>query len=164
MILGLVEHDRGKLNALSFQMLTLGRRLAEQLPAYGVSSVHLVRHDQLNDYAPEAWAQSVVELIESTQPEAVMAAGSDRGNEVMAHLGARTNLPMAANCTEVQPGVPYRVTRLRWGGSLLEEANLKGTPRLLTVAPHVIAAEQVATAGEVQVNEVTPNLNEKDLR
>ena len=28
MILGLIEHDRGKLNELSLEMLTFGRRLA----------------------------------------------------------------------------------------------------------------------------------------
>ena len=33
----------------------------------------------------------------------VLAAGSDRGNEVMAHVGARTDLPLAANCTVSPP-------------------------------------------------------------
>jgi len=31
MVIGLVENDKGKLNELSLQMLTLGQRLAEQL-------------------------------------------------------------------------------------------------------------------------------------
>src|SRR3990172_4194446 len=146
MILGLIEHDHGKLNDLSLEMLTFGRRLAAQLnaplhailigevarpladrlKAYGVSTVHLAQHDRLDEYAPEAWAQSVVELVTAVKPQVVMAAGSDRGNEVMAHVAARANLPMAANCIEVQPGDPYLVTRLRWVGSLLEEARLKG--------------------------------------
>ena len=161
MIIGVIEHDRGKLNALSLQMLTLGRRLADQLSvplhailigevarplagplaAYGVSAVHLAQHDRLDDYAPEAWAQCVVELMSAAQPQVVMAAGSDRGHEVMAHVAARTDLPLAANCTEVRPPVspagggangPYELTRLRWGGSLLEEAHLTGAVKLLT--------------------------------
>jgi electron transfer flavoprotein alpha subunit len=101
-----------------------------------------------------------------------MAAGSDRGNEVMAHVAARTHLPMAANCTEVQPpieaiggqpGDPYLVTRVRWGGSLLEEARLKGAVKLLTVAPHTTAAEE-APAAELTLNEFTPALADKDFR
>jgi len=138
--------------------------LAERLPTYGVSTVHLVQHDGLNDYAPEAWAQSVVELISAMQPQVVMAAGSDRGSEVMAHIAARTNLPMAANCTEVRPGDPYLVTRLRWGGSLLEEARLKGTVKLLTVAPHALAAEAATAPVEWTLNVVTPALADKDFR
>ena len=31
------------------------------------------------------------------------------------------------------------VTRVRWGGSLLEEARLHGSPRILSIAPHVHA-------------------------
>lgn len=184
MILGLIEHDRGKLNELSLEMLTFGRRLAAQLnvplhaaligdtarsladrlKAYGVSTVHLAQHAQLDEYAPEAWAQSVVELITAVKPQVVMAAGSDRGNEVMAHVAARANLPMAANCTEVQPGDPYLVTRLRWGGSLLEEARLKGAVKLLTVAPHAVAAEEAPAAAEPAITPFTPALAEKDFR
>ena len=184
MIIGLIEHDRGKLNDLSLEMLTFGRRLASQLNvplqavligeaarpladrvrAYGVSTVHLAQHGRLDDYAPEAWAQSVVELIATLKPQVVMAAGSDRGNEVMAHVAARTRLPVAANCTEAQPGDPFVVTRLRWGGSLLEEARLKGTVKLLTIALHATAAEEAPAAGDLALNSFTPALAEKDFR
>lgn len=192
MLLGLIEHDRGKLDELqrpplyqeSFQMLSLGRRLAAQLnlplhavligeaarplaaqlAAYGVSTAHLVQHPQLSDYAPEAWAQSLVELTATLKPHVVMAAGSDRGNEVMAHVAARMDQPMAANCTDVRPGEPFLVTRLRWGGSLLEEARLKGDVKLLTVAPHVIAAEESPNPGEIAIKAYTPALAGKDFR
>jgi electron transfer flavoprotein alpha subunit len=184
MIIGLIEHDRGKLNEFSLEMLTFGRRLAgqlslplhavligevarpltERLPAFGVSTVHLIQHDGLDDYAPEAWAQCVVEMINNLKPQAVLAAGSDRGSEVMAHVAARTNLPLAANCTDAQPGEPYLVTRLRWGGSLLEEARLKGTVKLLTLAPHALAAEAAPAGSELTLNVVTPALTDKDLR
>ena len=184
MILGLIEHDQGTLNEISLEMLTFGRGLAEaagdtlaaviigagarplvdQLAAYGVAAIYLVQHDQLDDYAPEAWAQSLVKLVETRQPAAVLAPGTDRGHEVLAHVAARLDLPMAANCTAVQPGDDYRVTRLRWGGSLLEEARLRGTPKLLTVAPHTIAAEETAVAAEPVINVVSPTLSEKDFR
>ncbi len=184
MIFGLVEHDRGRLDERSLEMLTLGRRLAQRLgvhlhavlvgadsrplaarlSAYGVSTAHLVDHERLGDYAPGAWARSIVEIIEAERPQAVLAAGTDRGNEVMAHVAARTGLPMAANCVEVQPGEPYLVTRLRWGGSLLEEARLTGAVKLLTVAPHAVPAEEVPAAGEVVIDGIAPALTEADLR
>ena len=184
MIIGLIEHESGKLSPLSFEMLTVGRALAsqlnvplhavligdtarplaDQLAAYGVATVHLAQHERLDDYAPEAWAQSVVELISRLNPHVVMAAGSDRGNEVMAHVATRTKLPLAANCTAVQPGDPFLVTRLRWGGSLLEEAQLHGLVKLLTVAPHTVEAEVAPTASELTFNAFTPQLAEKDFR
>jgi electron transfer flavoprotein alpha subunit len=184
MILGLIEHDRGRLNKISWEMLTLARRLAHDLntpleaviigengrnlaheaAAYGIARVHLVQHERLDDYAPEAWAQSLIQLMKSEEPEAMLAAGTDRGNEVLAHVAAKTGLPLAANCTEIQPGESYLVTRVRWGGSLLEEARLHGEPKLLTVAPYVIAAEEASTAAGVALSLVKANLSDKDFR
>ncbi len=184
MILGLVEHDRGKLNPLSLEMLTFARGLAAQmggpleavlvepqaapvaagLGAHGVTTVHLASHPQLTDYAPEAWAQCVVELMGTLRPAVVLAGGSDRGNEVMAHVAARSDLPMAANCLEAQPGDAFQVTRMRWGGSLLEEAQLNGAVKLLTVAPHALVAEAAASPAEITIKPFTPALAPADLR
>jgi len=184
MILGFIDHDRGKLNEMSLEMLTLGRQLAQeagselaavligevarplttQLAAYGVSTTYLVQHDGLDDYAPEAWAQSVVELIGTAAPEAVLGPGTDRGYEVLAHVAARLDLPLAANVTAVTPGDDYQVTRMRWGGSLLEEAALKETPKLLTIAPHALVAEEGGGVSETAVHTITPTLSDKDFR
>lgn len=183
-VLGLIEHDRGKINGASLEMLTLGRglsiilngsleavligeesaSLADGFGRYGVSAVHLIQHEQLTDYAPEAWANSVVQLIESEHPHVVIAAGTDRGNEVLAHVAAQMNLPMAANCTIVQPGDPYQVTRVRWGGSLLEEATLQGNPKLMTIALHAIPTTEVNAEESITVKKFTPQLNEKAFR
>jgi electron transfer flavoprotein alpha subunit len=179
-ILALVEHDRGELDPLAPELLTFGRRLgaplqtvligasvrslAEQLQSWGVSTAHVVEHPRLDEYAPEAWAESVVQLVATTQPQAVIAAGSDRGNEVLAHVAARTDLPMAANCTHAEPGDPFLVTRVRWGGSLLEVAQLDGAVKLLTVAPHGVAVEESAGAGELEVVPFMPELGDKEFR
>ena len=183
MILCLIDHDRGKLNEVSLQTLTLGKKIADELgvgleavvvgenarsltdglQAYGVSKAHLVTHVSLDDYAPEAWAQSIVGLAESLNPEAIFTPGTEQGNEVLAHVAARLGEPMAANCSVVTPGDTFEVTRVRWGGSLLEDANLSGTIKLLSSAPHLIAAE-AAAADSFELNEVTPELSDKDFR
>ncbi|MBM4423913.1 MAG: electron transfer flavoprotein subunit alpha/FixB family protein [Chloroflexi bacterium] len=179
MIIALIEHDRGKLNESSLEMLTLGRGLglplhavligeaarplADRAAAFGAATVHVVQHERLAEYAPEAWAQCVVELIESLKPEAVLASGTDRGNEVMAHVAAQTRLPMAANCIEIKLGNPCVVTRARWGGSLLEEARLNGSTHLLTVAPLAVEAVE-SPARSPTINTVTPTLDDKVFR
>ncbi len=179
-----VERDSDGVDELSLQALAFARTLAggndlhalvvspsvnltqgldEHLAEHGVSTLHVAEHDVFDAYAPVAIARAAVELVERIGPIAVLAAGSERGNEVLAHVGAILDLPFAANCTEATPGDPLRVTRLRWGGSLLEAADVHGTPAVLTVAPHVVSADTVADAHEAAVESFTPVLADSDL-
>jgi electron transfer flavoprotein alpha subunit len=123
-------------------------------------------------YAPAAWATALEDAIDRVQPTAVVAPGSERGNEVMAHVAARRDLPMAANCTTVlaersgggtgATDTSYLdVTRVRWGGSLLEEARVHSPLPLLTVAPHAVEAAE--EDGSPAVERFAPALSEADL-
>jgi electron transfer flavoprotein alpha subunit len=184
MILALVEHADGRPDRLSLEMLGLAGRLgagtgeavqavvigpgagdaAGHLAGRGVAFAHVVEDQRLEAFAPVAWAATLAQLLAAHNPSIVMAAGSDRGNEVMAHLAARTGLAMAANCTDVEPGEPFRLTRQRWAGSLLEDAVLAGPTRLLTVAPHAVALEEAAGSAAPEIQAFAPELTEDDLR
>jgi electron transfer flavoprotein alpha subunit len=134
-----------------------------ELGAHGVATAHVAEDEHLHAYAPGAWAQSAIELAERLGASAVVAAGSNRGNEVLSHVAARLDLPLAANCTAIRGGSPLEVTRVRWGGSLLEEARLHGEPALLTVAPHTVAVTADAGGDPPSIEAFSPSLDETDL-
>ena len=177
-VLVLVEHDGGAPDELSLQALTFARGYAggepveavmagpgaaDAAPAlgeHGVGTVHIAELD--GGFAPYAHARAVAELVERLSPAAVVAAGSDRGNEILAHAAVMTDGALAANCITATPGDPAAVTRMRWGGSLLEEARLHGATKLMTVAPHAVAIEP-APAGAAEVLPFAPQLQEEDL-
>src|SRR5947209_2569706 len=140
MVLVFVE-DPG--DELCRQALTFARNTGEEVRAIAVDGTG-------SPYAPAAWAQVIAALVDESGPSAVVAAGTDRGYEGLAHVAAKLDLPMAANCVSMSPGDPATVVRVRWGGSLLEEARVHGSPMLLTVAPHAVAADPGA-AGDVEV-------------
>jgi electron transfer flavoprotein alpha subunit len=150
------------------QALTFARRLGEVVHAYctgapvaigGVEAVHVAGGDVFSGYAPAASARGLVELVAELSAEAVVTAGTPRGNEVLAHAAAILDQPFAANCIDVTGD---RVTRVRWGGSLLEEAALHGAPKLLSVQPHAVAAE-ASTSGSAPVEHFTPQLDDADV-
>jgi electron transfer flavoprotein alpha subunit len=177
-VLALIEHQDGHPDELSLQALALARGMgggealealligpgaadaADELGARDVTTAHTAEDDRLAAYAPAAWARCVTEVIGKTNPAAVVAAGSNRGNEVMAHVAARMELPFAANCTMANED--GTVTRIRWGGSLLEEARVKGSPLLLSCAPHAVQATTV-NGEAVEVRPLAPELSEADL-
>lgn len=166
MILALIEHHEDKVPGSSLEMLTWSRALAtargselvgvllgagasallSQVAGYGLARVLLVEDERLTSYAPEAWALSLAQVMEALQPQTVVAAGSDIGQEVMAHVAAMQDLPLAANCLELRDGSPAQVVRQRWGGSLLEVATLAGQPQLLTTALNTTPASALEPA------------------
>ncbi len=181
MVLVYVEHAGGGPDELSLQALAFARRygggdpvhavvagpgaaeVAGSLGRHGVATVHVAEHDALADgYAPQATARAVAHCVQRLGAAAVVAAGSDRGNEVLAHAAVMTGGVLAANCIVATPGVVPEVTRLRWGGSLLEHARVHGPVKLLTVAPHAVEVEPAAAA-EGTIEAFTPELRDEDL-
>jgi electron transfer flavoprotein alpha subunit len=148
---------------LSLQALALARGLGGELHGVSVgpadAAVDILHVAEIDgSYAPAAWSAAVVELIHQLSPTHVVAAGSDNGNEVLAHVAARLDLPLAANVTEVRGD---ELTRVRWGGSLLEQARIEAPLKLLTVAPHAVAAEPAGAPASVET--FVPELAESDL-
>ena len=137
MLLVVVEHDRGSLAPATEEALTYGRDLAGRLgvamhavtigaaadglvpmlSSHGVSVVHQAHHDVLTDYGPEAWGETVAQLVRSASATVVLATGTDRGNEVIAQAAARLDLPMVANVIDVDVGADGVVAAMRRGGS-----------------------------------------------
>jgi electron transfer flavoprotein alpha subunit len=178
-ILAVVEHDRGTIAPATFEGLTAAARLASdrgdvvealtigaaadglvvELAPYGVTAVHQAHHEILGDYGPEAWGDVVAQAAVRLNPTAVLATGTDRGNEVLAHAAARLDLPMVANCIEFADGDGFEVTRVRWGGSLLEEARVDAVPVLFTVAHHAIEARPADASGAAEPRPFDPELD-----
>lgn len=182
-VLVLCDHDRGALAEASLEALTFGRRLANDLgvacsgvligegadnastslASYGAERVYLVEHGLLTDYGPSAWGESLVQLVNKVTPTAVLACGTDRGNEVIAHLAASLDAPFVANCLTADTANPstWLMTRIQWGGSLLEESELSTEQvKIFTVAHHGIEAEQSESSNSGQQESFTPELDE----
>ena len=180
MLLVILEHDRGQLVEAAREALTFGRTLAEKMGTpleaalvgsnddaivaeageFGAAAVHTCTHDVLSDYGPDAYGAVVAQMVEVLSPEAVLACGSDRGNEVVAHAAARLDAPFVANCTDVAAGDRWSMTRVQWGGSLLEDVTLDADVPLLTCGLHTVAATVGDTDAEVDAVEFVAELDE----
>jgi len=177
MILVLVDHDRGELDQLSLRALTAARKLGQDVEAivigkegaalagivgeYGAKVLHVASHANLTDYTPMASGRALKDLVEKLKPSAVLAAGSPRGNEQLAHLAAFLDLPMAAECSEITLGSPHHVLRARWAGNLIESANVHAELLIATVLAFSTEPES-ASGGAATVVDFEPALEPSD--
>jgi electron transfer flavoprotein alpha subunit len=134
---------------LSQQAVAFARGLGEDVTAIAVDG----------PYMPGAWAHTLVELASQRGATAVVGPGTERGNEILAHVATKLDQPMAANCLSVTTGTPATVRRMRWGGSLLEEARLHGSPLLITCAAHAVVAAPLSDFETVAVSDSASDLD-----
>ena len=130
--------------------------LVAEAGAYGATAVHTVMNPVLSDFGPEAWGETVARAAGELTPAAVLAGGSERSNEVMAQAAARLDLPLVSNCTAINPSGGgadgssaggsggWSITRIQWGGSLLEDVTLAAPLPLVTCGLHAVAAEPLS--------------------
>ena len=131
--------------------------LHKELAAYGVRTVHRVGGDDVAAYSGAGWASAILTVREAARSVVVMAAGTDRGMELMAHVGARAGVAMAANVISFSGLAPFVVTRQVAGGAAREEMVLNQRPAVFTVAGHALEAAPATESGPADVVEHTPD-------
>lgn len=184
MILVVVETGAGGATVTSLETLTFARQLGaqlgtqtvealvpgpvdddaatmvrEQLAAQGVETIHHANGRQMERYCATAWAAA----IELVAPGYVLAAGTPRGSEVLAHVAARAGSSMAANVVDVVSTDPLTVSRQVMGGAVYEEMRLEGTPTVITVAGHAVEPAAADRPSAPAWQEFEPELDEADL-
>jgi electron transfer flavoprotein alpha subunit len=186
MILTLVETDlEGAAIEVSLEAVTFARDLSAagngvpvdavvigdvsdhlrgELAAYGVRKIHRVSGDGVAAYSGAGWASALQTVLKAAGSVVLMAAGTDRGTELMAHVAARSGASMAANVLSFSGLAPFVVTRQVVGGAAMEEMNLHQRPAVFTVAGHAVEAKPADASGAGEIVEHTPTVAPEDLR
>jgi electron transfer flavoprotein alpha subunit len=185
-VLVLVETDESGVVEVSREALTFVRALggdvhaavfdgsadgvADELGKYGAAQILSA---DLGSYAAAAWAAAVVTAVEQSggAVTAVAAAGTPRGNEVMAHVACRLGaasgsfVAMAANVVAVDSTTPLVVSRQVLGGMAMEELSLDdGAVAVFTVAGHAVEATPADSAAAGSVQPLAVSLADSDRR
>jgi len=174
----LVEHDASGLTETSQETLTfardlaqdvaglvvgeLGPELVDQLGTHGVATVWNAAGEAFDAYAAAAWAAAIEAA--TSDVAVVMAAGTPRGNEVMAHVAARRGVVMAANVVTIDGVSPLLVSRQVLGGAALEEMRLDEALGVFTVAGHACEPRPAQGATTPVVRPVEVSVSADDLR
>lgn len=178
MKLVLIEHKNGTVAEPSLAALTAAAQLggpvgalvlgstldAETLKAYGVEKVFQVQDERLDTYAPTAAGKAIYQVLCAHAPEVVLAGSTHQANEVLARAAALGDWGFASACTALAgDGENINLTRLIWGGSLFQEAQLTGPCKLLTVDPAAFEPQQATTPGAATLEVFSADLQDGDF-
>ncbi len=149
------EQRQGKLMPTDFELISEGRKLADQLHTelcglllgdhvghlaselggYGADRVLVCEHPLLKDYTTDAYAKVVCDAIETLRPEVFLIGASHIGRDLGPRCAARLHTGLCADCTHLDVDVDTYRGFLRESSTLdvdamkwnTEDKNLKMT-------------------------------------
>jgi electron transfer flavoprotein alpha subunit len=156
-----VETEEGSAKPVGYELLTVGRTLADQLGEqlvavvmgknvrtvaensihYGADQVLLVEGDEYETYNTDAATYATVTLIEKYQPAIVLYGATNNGRDLAPRVACKLGTGLTADCTEL--GIEEEThllvsTRPTFGGNLMATILCPDhRPQMSTVRPGV---------------------------
>ncbi len=120
------EQRGGQIMSTSYQLLSEGRKLADDLGVelcgvvlgsemkneyvtalggYGADRVFLCDHPMLKDYTTDAYTKALCALVEEKKPEILLIGATSIGRDLAPRCAARLHTGLTADCTHLDVDV-----------------------------------------------------------
>jgi electron transfer flavoprotein alpha subunit len=168
-ILVLVDHVDGEVKKVTYELLTLARRLGEPaavwvgpgyerdgLAEYGAAKVYVAADEELTSYVVAPKVELLAQLVSANSPAAVLVPATGEGKEIAGRLAVRTDSGVLTDVVGVDE--EFVGEHSIFGGAIVAHAKVtKGTP-IIAVRPNSVAPE--AAPGEAVEEQVSVALSD----
>ncbi len=192
-VMVIAEIKDGSVKKSTFEVLTLGRELADAsggelsvvlagegieskasgLGKYGADRVFVLDDPKLSRYTTEGFVGAMASLIQRTGPEMVLMSNSVLSRDFAPRLAARLGAGLLTDCVElVREEGGLAALRPVYGGKVLSRERLRGgTPRMATIRPNTVTAEEIdppraaaVEKPEVEVGEIRTRVVDRIMK
>jgi len=174
-VLAIAEQIEGVFRKVTFEALSEGRRIADQLGGelnalvlgdnieniskeleqFGADRIIVAENSALSEYLPDAYGNVIADVINKESPDVVMLGASTQGKDIAGRLSARLNAPLAMDCVAIRLEDNNLIaTRYMYGGKILADVVLNGKPQILAIRPNAMTIASAAGTGAVEKFEV----------
>ncbi len=176
-VLVITEQVDGTFRKVSYEAVSEGKRLAGtlggkltamvlgegvesmagELGEYGADKILVADDASVKEYLVDGYTTVLAEAVEKTEPALILIGASMTGKDLAARLAARLNAPLAMDCVEVRAeGGSITATRPMYGGKVLADVSLTGTPAVVAIRPNAMSIEKTAGEGTIDKLMVSP--------
>ena len=170
-VLAITEQVEGVFRKVTYEALSEGRRIADhlgseltalvlgtdveniskELKPYGPDRIVIADSPALNEFLTDAYTNVIYDFIHKETPDVIILGASTQGKDVSARLSARLNAPLAMDCVEIRfEDNRLIATRYMYGGKILADVELDGTPKILAFRPNALDITNADGAGTLQ--------------
>ncbi len=175
-ILAITEQVDGAFKNISFETISAGKKIADatggdltaavmgagvadiadQAAQYGADRILVAEHEALKDGLVDACISAAAQLVATCDPAVIVVGATALGKDIAARLSARLNAPMAMDCVDVRvDGDQLVATRPMYGGKVLADVTLSGSPAIVAIRPRAMDATAQQGAGAVESVDVS---------
>ncbi len=123
---------------------------AKELAAYGADKILAADDAALGSFRAEAYANVLCDVVNAEEPKIVLMGATAKGKEIGARVAARLDVGLAMECTAFTLEEGRLVgTRPIYGGKIIAEVDIEGTPQMAAIRPNVMEIAEVTGKGEV---------------
>ena len=134
-VLAVLEQRDGTLRKVSFEVVTVARRLGSKVDAV-----------VCNSPGPEGCAAAIAERAKSGGYGTVVFAATATGRDLAPRVAARLGVGMATDVTDVAvEGAAVVATRPVYAGKALQKVRVTAKPAVVSVRPNVFIADAAAS-------------------
>ncbi len=161
-----IEHERGEVHPVSWELLGEGRKLADRLGVplsgvvlaapgpdsqrfceeaffHGADNCYRMQDPVLGSYRNQPFTKGLTDLVNAYQPEILLLGATTQGRDLAGSVATTLKTGLTADCTELNIDMENRTlaaSRPTFGGSLLcTILTLNFRPQMATVRPRVMA-------------------------
>lgn len=168
------EVDNGKLDNAALEILTKVRELGEveaialgpgateaatKLGEYGAEIVYASDDEVYADYIAQPHVHAIAELAGDNPPDLILFATNYDSRDIAGRLSAKLNATLMSNIMDIESTTKAKTAI--FGGALVVDVELKGSPAIGLVRPKSFAAEP--SGGEAAVVPVEVEISD-DLK
>lgn len=158
-----IEQKNGRVREVSLELLTQGKKLANQcnqelcslvlsedptplvdnLRSYGVHKCYLAQSDIFKENLDEPYAKIIVQAISRYKPSVFLAGATAFGRSVIPKVAAALGTGLTADCTELKISSDGMLeqTRPTFGGNIMATIITRSSrPQMATVRPRTYEA------------------------
>ena len=169
-ILAIVDHADGKLRKSAYELVSEGRRLADdtngsltaliigngvdamapELAEYGADAILVCDDAAMADFDADRYTAVAMEALQTTGAGIVLVGSSPTDRTLAARIAAKSGVGVAMECISARVRDGRLIgTRAMYGGKLLADVILEADPQIMTFRSNVLTIEKNEKAGAI---------------
>lgn len=174
-VLAITEQSDGVFRKITYEIVSEAKRLADglgcevaalvmgsgvegiagELAKYGADKILVADDPALAEFMTDTYTNVAADVVEKQNFGFVVSGASARGKDLAARLAARAGAAIAMDCVSVKlENGNLTAVRPMYGGKVLAEVALEGTPAVVAIRPNSMDIAESAGKGEIEKVEV----------